>query len=137
MSDSEIMKLRLPKVDRSRGRPIVNRGRTKADIAIKKTIHKRKTKASSQINGLKMLDEGIEPLEISPGLPYQSTFCTNCRQTGHTKRNCGAKSKRARKMDNQGKDCNESAAVCSKCGLKGHNEDECLVAEEDSNSFFK
>lgn len=138
MSDAEIMNLKAPMVHKTAGCPRVNRFRTGADIAIRKTIRKRKKiKASSKINDLKMLDEGIEPVEISPGLPYQSKFCSKCKQTGHTRKNCGAKSKRARKMDNKGNDCGESAAICNKCGIKGHNEKECLVAEEDSNSFFK
>lgn len=146
MSDSEILKLKAPIANRSRGRPRVNRYRTKADIATKKLSTKGKKSATKSAKTKRTEDLATsstvkqkakrqrktidqKSLEDNRGLPYQSKFCGKCRNPGHTRRTCGREKNPTKSQ--------KTVIRCSKCGLKGHTDEECLVMEEEYDAFYK
>ncbi|CAN6372782.1 unnamed protein product [Urochloa humidicola] len=158
MSDSEILNLKAPIANRSRGRPRVNRYRSQADIASKKvaaqakkneagTKRKKRSEVVARTNTAKAKSKRQRTkadvvattstaktneelsLEENRGLPYQSKFCTKCRSPFHTRNACGREDKTAKS--------NKVVLHCGKCDLKGHTDEECLLVEDDPDSFFK
>lgn len=146
LSDTEILKLRAPIANRPRGRPRANRFRSPSEPGSKKvpdntvntcgTGGKRKSgedsgksksakpKAKRQCKTV-VHEKGAEE---NCGLPLQSRFCSKCKQPGHNKKTCGRAPRKEKK---------KNEVRCSKCNLKGHTEAECLVVDDDSDSFFK
>lgn len=146
LSDTEIIKLRAPIANRCRGRPRANRYRSASELGSKKssdkdknsvvTTDKRKegeeTEHSKAVKPKAKRQRKTKELnmysEENRGLPFQSRFCSKCKQSGHNRTTCGRQSKPQKK---------KTQVNCSKCDLKGHTETECLVVDDDSDSFFK
>lgn len=154
MSDSDILNLKAPVRDKSRGRPVIKRLKSSAEKNIKKakklgvggqTVSTKKSVAASKSNTRKKKVKGktqgafeSPASPINRGVPNQSKFCSKCGKPGHNKRNCGNTgedgSVAVRNVSRSGKEGNNR---CTKCDLKGHNEQECLVLDEDSGNYFK
>lgn len=117
-----------------------------ADIATKKMLGKEKESAAKSAKRKKTEDLATSStvkqkakrqsktkvqisLEDNRGLPYQSRFCGKCRKPGHTLRTCGREEIPTKSQ--------KTVIRCSKCDLKGHTEEECLVMEDEYDSFFK
>lgn len=129
LSDSEILNLKPPLVERKNGRPIVKRFRSAADIASKK-LSKRCNSTNGK-TGSKRKTSHNNSSQKNAGLPVQTSFCTKCRKPGHNRNKCDTSSIQTLK-----KARNSNRIVCSKCGLKGHNCEDCLVADAE-DSYFK
>lgn len=154
LSDTEILNIKAPFVDRKNGRPRVKRLRSSADIASKKVSSRGNVRRSSTLDQQKSsatVERTIPNNKNSShgntrskrksshntssdknaGLPVQTTFCTKCRNPGHTRNRCDSNSTQTLK-----KARNSNIVVCSKCGLKGYSGEDCLVADVE-DSFFK
>jgi hypothetical protein len=140
LSDSEILKLRGPVMDRGPGRPVGKRLLSSAEKGSRRTAKRRKTTTVDFTNAAKKSTKKQKKKQTASvddgsmwgehrGLPYQTTFCTKCRKPGHGRDRCAAQL-------NASKDSNGKYR-CEKCGLKGHSEIECLVVDEYSNGYFR
>lgn len=154
LSDTEILNIKAPLVVRKNGRPKVKSFRSKADIASKKlsnrsnithassfdreeslpiderTVPKNKNSTKCNTRSKRKTSDSTLP-EKNAGLPVQTSFCTKCRKAGHNRNRCDIDSiQTLKKAKNPGR------IVCSKCGLKGHIREDCLVADAE-DSFFK
>lgn len=148
LSDSEILKIKAPLVDKERGCPRFKRFRTGADIASKKvakranlkSIDEGKTCAIDERTTNKNKKSGngksktkrkaSDPMasEKNAALPRQTRFCTKCRKPGHNRNKCDFQASDPVKKAQDG-----NPVRCSKCGLKGHKDEECLVADLEND----
>lgn len=92
LSDSEILKLRGPVMDRGPGRPVSKRLLSSAEKGSRRSAKRKKTITVGSTNGAntasKKQKKKTKPsLEDGPmwrghqGLPYQTTFCTGSQDT--------------------------------------------------------
>lgn len=161
LSDTEILNIRAPLVERGRGRPRVKRFRSASDASkkaakrvkltqavkfdeskpqkVQETTEGKGKKASNDRTRCKRKASEItgSPLK-NTGLPFQSRFCSKCYKPGHSKNRCDQGRKEQENLcptENITKKDNK--VWCGKCGLKGHLDKECLVVDVEKDSFFK
>lgn len=106
-------------------------------ISKKKTLVKsQKSLGSSAKKNAKLNSNEASGTSIdNPGLPRQSTFCTECRVAGHNRTRCGGIGNPPRPKKGKAKK-NQDATRCSRCELSGHTPEECLVLEDDGDTYY-
>lgn len=156
LSDTEILKMKAPLVEKKQGRPRFKRFRSGADIASKKVAKRVNLGNSSSIGQeetgpmdhrnnnnnkkkpgnckTRTKSKNLDPMASgkNAGLPFQTRFCTKCRKPGHNRNKCDLRCCEPMKKAQNG-----NPLRCTKCGLKGHNDEDCLVADLENDSFFK
>jgi hypothetical protein len=141
LSDSEILKMKAPLVEKEQGCPRFKRLRSGADIASKKVakrgcLRKYSTVAEQDTGTIdhtssnknkktgncknKSKSKNLDPMAPvnNAGLPFQTRFCTKCRKPGHNRNKCDFQGSEPMKNAKKG-----NPSRCSKCGLKGHNDE--------------